>query len=46
MEPARKVASTGLALSIVLLSFTPVASAGPKEDVAAATGAVAGVVGN
>jgi uncharacterized protein (TIGR02246 family) len=32
-----KVASTGFALSIFLLSFVPVASAGPKEDVAAAT---------
>ena len=37
MESSPKVVSTGLALSIVLLSFVPIASAGPKEDVAAAT---------
>ena len=37
MESSPKVVSTGFALSIVLLSFVPIASAGPKEDVAAAT---------
>jgi uncharacterized protein (TIGR02246 family) len=37
MESFQKVMSTQLALTIVLLSFVPVASAGPKEDVAAAT---------
>ncbi len=37
MESSPKVVSTGFALSIVLLSFIPIASAGPKEDVAAAT---------
>ncbi|WGD54919.1 SgcJ/EcaC family oxidoreductase [Bradyrhizobium sp. CB1650] len=39
MESSPKVVSTGLALIIVLLSFVPVASAEPKEDVAAATAA-------
>ena len=37
MESSPKVVSTGFAPSIVLLSFVPVSSAGPKEDVAAAT---------
>jgi uncharacterized protein (TIGR02246 family) len=37
MESSPKFVSTGLALIIVLLSFVPVASAEPKEDVAAAT---------
>ena len=37
MQSYPKVVSAGLALSIVLLSFAPIASAGPKEDVAAAT---------
>jgi uncharacterized protein (TIGR02246 family) len=37
MESSPKVVSTGFALSIVLLSFVPIASAGPKEDVAALT---------
>jgi uncharacterized protein (TIGR02246 family) len=37
MEPSPKVVCTGFALSIVLLSFVPIASAGLKEDVAAAT---------
>ena len=37
MESSPKVVSTGFALSIVLLSFVPIASAGTKEDVAAAT---------
>ena len=37
MQSYPKVVREGLALSIVLLSFAPVASAGPKEDVAAAT---------
>jgi uncharacterized protein (TIGR02246 family) len=45
MEPRRKLASTGFALSIGLLSFTPVASAEPKEDVAAATLAWARALG-
>jgi uncharacterized protein (TIGR02246 family) len=37
MQSSVKVAIPGLALSIALLAFAPVASAGPKEDVAAAT---------
>ena len=37
MESSPKVVSTGFAMSIVLLSFVPISSAGPKEDVAAAT---------
>jgi uncharacterized protein (TIGR02246 family) len=37
MAPSPKIANTALALSVVLLSFVPVASAGPKEDVTAAT---------
>jgi uncharacterized protein (TIGR02246 family) len=37
MQSFAKVVSAKLALSIVLFSFTLVASAGPKEDVAAAT---------
>jgi uncharacterized protein (TIGR02246 family) len=37
MGSSRKFASTGLVLSIVLLSFVPLASAGPKEEVEAAT---------
>src|SRR5881397_1225071 len=37
MRSSPRVVSTGLALSIVLLSFVPVASAGPKEDVGVAT---------
>lgn len=37
MESSQKFASTGLAVSMVLLSFVPLASAGPKEDVEAAT---------
>src|ERR1700726_2030848 len=36
MRSSLKVASTGLALSIVLLSFAPLASAGPKEEEVAA----------
>jgi uncharacterized protein (TIGR02246 family) len=34
-----KFASTGFGLSVILLSLAPVASAGPKEDVGAATSA-------
>jgi len=37
MGSSRKFATTGLVLSIVLLSFVPLASAGPKEEVEAAT---------
>jgi uncharacterized protein (TIGR02246 family) len=37
MAPSPKIANTALALSVVLLPFVPVASAGPKEDVTAAT---------
>ena len=36
MRCSLKAASTGFALTIILLSLAPVASAGPKEDVAAA----------
>jgi uncharacterized protein (TIGR02246 family) len=39
MRSFPRLVSAGLALSAVLLSFVPVASAGPKEDVAAATSA-------
>jgi hypothetical protein len=39
MRSSLKVVTTGFGLSIVLLSFAPVASAEPKEDVAAATSA-------
>jgi uncharacterized protein (TIGR02246 family) len=45
MQSYPKVVSAGLALSIVLLSFAPIASAGPKEDVAAATLAWAQALG-
>jgi uncharacterized protein (TIGR02246 family) len=37
MAPSPKILGAGLALSVVLLSFIPVASAEPKEEVAAAT---------
>jgi hypothetical protein len=37
MRFSSKAASAGFALSIVLLSLATIASAGPKEDVAAAT---------
>jgi uncharacterized protein (TIGR02246 family) len=37
--------STGFALSIVLLSFAPLASAGPKEDVTAAASSWARALG-
>jgi uncharacterized protein (TIGR02246 family) len=37
MRSSLKGVNAGLTLSIVLLSLVPVASAGPKEDVAAAT---------
>jgi uncharacterized protein (TIGR02246 family) len=39
MEFPRKAVGASFSLSVVLLSFVPVASAGPKEDVAAATAA-------
>jgi uncharacterized protein (TIGR02246 family) len=46
MRSSLKVASTGLALSIVLLSFAALASAGPKEEeVAAATSTWARALG-
>lgn len=45
MQPYPKVVSAGLALNIVSLSFAPIASAGPKEDVAAATLAWAQALG-
>jgi uncharacterized protein (TIGR02246 family) len=45
MQSSRKIVITGLALSIVLLSFAPIASAGPKEDVAASTLAWAQALG-
>ena len=35
MRCSLKAVSTGFALSIILLSLAPLASAGPKEDVAA-----------
>jgi Bacterial extracellular solute-binding protein, family 7 len=37
MESSQKFVSTGLAVSMVLLSFVPLALAGPKEDVEAVT---------
>jgi hypothetical protein len=45
MQCSRKIVIAGLALSIVLLSFAPIASAGPKEDVAASTLAWAQALG-
>ena len=45
MQSSPKVVSVGLALSTVLLSFVPVASAEPKEEVAAATSAWASALG-
>ena len=45
MRHCLKVVSTGFALGIILLSFAPLASAGPKEDVAAATSAWASALG-
>jgi uncharacterized protein (TIGR02246 family) len=45
MQSSPKVVLAGLALSIVLFSFAPVASAGPKEDVAASTLAWAQALG-
>jgi uncharacterized protein (TIGR02246 family) len=45
MQSSPKVVSAGLALNIVLLSFAPIASAGPKEDVAASTSAWAQALG-
>jgi uncharacterized protein (TIGR02246 family) len=45
MRNSLKAVSTGFALSIVLLSFTLAASAGPKEDVASATLAWAQALG-
>jgi uncharacterized protein (TIGR02246 family) len=39
MRSSSKLLSTGFTLGIVLLSSIPVASAGPKEDVGAATSA-------
>jgi hypothetical protein len=37
MESSQKFVSTGLAVSMVLLSFVPLALAWPKEDVEAVT---------
>jgi uncharacterized protein (TIGR02246 family) len=37
MNACRKVVRTGLVLSLVWMTFVPAASAGPKEEVAAAT---------
>ena len=45
MQSYPKVISAGVALSIAMLSFAPIASAGPKEDVAAATLAWAQALG-
>jgi uncharacterized protein (TIGR02246 family) len=45
MPSSPKVVSAGLTLSIVLFSFAPIASAGPKEDVAASTLAWAQALG-
>src|SRR5947209_1243343 len=45
MRSGAKVVSAGLALSVILLSFVPVAWAGPKEDVATATLAWARALG-
>jgi uncharacterized protein (TIGR02246 family) len=45
MQCSRKIVIAGLALGIVLLSFAPIASAGPKEDVAASTLAWAQALG-
>ena len=39
MRSSSKFLSTGFTLSVVLLSFIPMASAGPKEDVGSATSA-------
>jgi uncharacterized protein (TIGR02246 family) len=45
MQSSPKVLSAGLALSIVLFSFAPIASAGPIGDVAASTLAWAQALG-
>lgn len=36
MRFSAKIASAGSALTFILLSLSPIASAGPKDDVAAA----------
>ena len=45
MRFSAKVASAGSALAVILLSLAPVASAGPKEDVAAAAASWATALG-
>ena len=45
MQSSLKLGSTGLGLCVVVLLLAPVASAGPKEDVAAATLAWGGALG-
>ena len=45
MQSSLKLVSTGFGLGIVLLLFAPAASAGPKEDVAAATSTWARALG-
>jgi uncharacterized protein (TIGR02246 family) len=45
MQSSLKLGSTGLGLGIALLLFAPAASAGPKEDVAAATSTWARALG-
>src|SRR5947209_7012971 len=45
MPSSLKIMSAGLALNIALLSLATAASAGPKEDVAAATSTWAGALG-
>ena len=45
MQSSLKLVSTGFGLGIALLLFAPAASAGPKEDVAAATSTWARALG-
>src|SRR5260370_2679367 len=45
MRSSLKATSAGFALSIILLSFATSASAGPKEDVAAAAAKLAAALG-
>src|SRR5438132_6875318 len=45
MQPSLQAVSAGFALTFALLSLTPIASAGPKEDVAAAASTWARALG-
>jgi uncharacterized protein (TIGR02246 family) len=45
MRFSAKVASVGSALTVILLSLSPLASAGPKEDVASAAASWAAALG-